>query len=138
MAIRSSDREKIDDAVPLRRYPQDVFYSDYSPVLSLVSLGRYNAIMVFNSIVLGGWGPLGLILAAIKKLIEVSTIGEIRGYTWGNARAVCCISVWRRLGTFLTYHFCSCISNCIAIVFWKVCNGIFSRAHGFMTWFSKK
>jgi len=66
------------------RYPQDVFGAPLNPLLSCVSLGPNNAIVVFNGIVVGG-AILGVLAALVKFTIERTKISEIRQQSFGRA-----------------------------------------------------
>lgn len=66
------------------RYPHDVFGAPLNPLLSCVSLGPNNAIVVFNGIVVGG-AILGVLAAFVKFTIERTKISEIRQQSLGRA-----------------------------------------------------
>lgn len=64
-------------------YPKDVFGVPCNPLLSAVSLGPRNGIVVVNNIVLGGlfWLTLG---GLAKFIVERTKIAEIRYSLWGR------------------------------------------------------
>lgn len=64
-------------------YPAGVFGMPNQPLLSCVSLGPYNGIIIFNNIVLGGL-LFGLLGGMMKFIIERSKIAEIRNRLWGR------------------------------------------------------
>lgn len=70
-------------AVEYLSYPQHVFGIPANPLLSCVSLGPNNAIVVFNDLVICGL-LFGFIGGFVKLLIERSKISEVRNEVWGR------------------------------------------------------
>ena len=81
----------------LWKYPEDIFGSPTStssdnsritdvliPLSVCISLGPYNAVLIMNNLVLGGW-VLGRIATVIKHVIEISKMAELKGLAWGRS-----------------------------------------------------
>ena len=65
------------------RYPKDIFGTPHNPVLSCISLGPREGIIVFNNVVIGGF-LLSFISGLAKLIIERSKVAEIRQQAWGR------------------------------------------------------
>jgi len=100
----SNSEQRLFASVPPRylAYPKDVFGANLNPLLACVSLGPHNGIVVFNDLVIGGFG-LSILAGVVKFIIERSKISEIRGEVWGSAFWAFGHVVVNHIHSFLVY-----------------------------------
>jgi len=78
--LESSSLEKPNENIPsLLRYPVDIARADRIPLVFVLSLGRYDGVLGFNSLCLSG--PLA---AVVKWILEDTKVSQMRGHLLGN------------------------------------------------------
>jgi NADH dehydrogenase FAD-containing subunit len=78
--LESSSLEKQNENIPsLLRYPIDIARADRIPLVFVLSLGRYDGVLGFNSLCLSG--PLA---AIVKWILEDTKVSQMRGHLLGN------------------------------------------------------